>query len=304
MILHVTKGQPESRDLLLDFTGVSEQREVHHIPQAHDFRRPEDPFLSAFGQNDVPTLRPGPAHEIVLEHERRHAGGAHDGDALLQPLQVNIGFENPKGPGDLPLIFRVDPCIQGVYHGRRHEGVGLDGEDGDRRTSQACEEPLHLRHRFEAAGEDEPGNPRVGGGRIGHEGPDHDVGAVTGHDDQAAFLQMVQKVGQFHGRHLVMSHFPVKPLRVSVQHFGSESPLYFADRGLVEERVCRQDEHGNSGGCAFLKSCSRLRHIIRCDPVDDHRKDVTLLCFEGFRQHAHGIHDLPDTPVPVRRQRA
>ena len=104
-----------------------------------------------------------------------------------------------------------------------------------------------------------PGNPRVGGGRIGREGPDHDVGAITGHDDQAAFFQMVQKVGQFHGRYLVMSHFPVKPLRVTVQHLGPESPLYFADRGLVEHGVRRQDEHGKTGGCTFLKASRRFR---------------------------------------------
>ena len=192
---HAAKGQPEGRDLLFDLAGISEQREVHNIPQAHDFRRPEDPFLSAFRENDMPTLRPGPAHEIVLEHERRHAGGAHDGDTLLEPAQVNVGFENPKGPGDLPLVFRVDFRHQGVYPGRRREGVGFHREDGNRGTSQALEEALHLRHRFEAAGEDDAGNPRVGGGGIGYERPDHDIGSVTGRDHQTAFFQVVEKVG-------------------------------------------------------------------------------------------------------------
>jgi len=232
----------------------------------------------------------------VLKHEGRDAGGAHDGDTLFQSAEVNIALEDPKGSGNLPLVLRFNARMKGIHLCRRRKGVGLYGKDGDRGTLQAFEETLHLRHRLETAGEDDAGNPRVRGSRIGHERRDHDVGTVTGGDDEAAFFQMIQKVGQFHGRYLVMSHFPVKPLDVSVQHFGSESPLDFADRGLVEERVGRQDEHRNPGTPTFPKTGHRLSRVIGCNPVDDDRKDVALLCFQGFRQYAHGIHDLPGFP--------
>jgi hypothetical protein len=45
---HAAKGKPEGSDFLLDLAGVSEQRDIHNIPQAHYFCRPKDPFLSAF----------------------------------------------------------------------------------------------------------------------------------------------------------------------------------------------------------------------------------------------------------------
>ncbi len=45
-------------------------------------------------------------------------------------------------------------------------------EDGDRGTFQPFEKTVHLRDRLEGAGEDEAGNPRVGGRCIGSERSD------------------------------------------------------------------------------------------------------------------------------------
>ena len=111
-------------ELGFDLGGVAEQREVHDIPQAHDFSRPEDPFLGAFRQDDMPPVGPGPAHELVLEHQRRHPGGAHDGDALFEPAQIDMGFENPEGAGDLPLILGGEARGHGVQdRGARRAGA-------------------------------------------------------------------------------------------------------------------------------------------------------------------------------------
>jgi len=59
--IHAAKGQSEGRYLFLNLARASQERDVHHIPQPHDLCSPEDPFLSAFRQNDVPALRPGSA---------------------------------------------------------------------------------------------------------------------------------------------------------------------------------------------------------------------------------------------------
>jgi len=293
---HIAQGQAEDGDLFRNLGRVSQQREIDDIPQVHDFRGPQDPFLGALRKNDVAALRPGPADEVVLEHERGDAGGSQDVDPMGQSGHIYMGFENAEGSGNLPLVLGGDSRVNGVDRSCGHKGVGLDMEDGDRGTFQSFEETVHLRDGLEGAGEDEAGNPGIGGRFIGNERGDQDIGAVAGRDHQTALFQVVQEIGQFHGGHLEVKHLPVEPLRVAVQHFGLESPLDFTHGRPVEERVCRQDKYRSLRGWVLLKSRNGVGHDLWCDPIDDHPENIAPLFCQEFRHEPHRFDDLRHVP--------
>ena len=158
---HIGKGQSEGRNLFSHLTRVPQQRNVHNIPQTDDFRSPENPFLRTFGQNDASAFRSRSAHEIVLEHQRCYARRAHDGDATLQSIQVDIGFEYAEGSGDFAMILRGDSRLYLGDRCCRRKGVGPHIEDRNRGTFQAFQKSLHLGRRLQAAGQDDGGDPRI-----------------------------------------------------------------------------------------------------------------------------------------------
>ena len=300
---HAVQGEPEGGDLLGDLGGVAEERQVHDVAQAHDLRRAQDPLLRPLGEHDVAAPRTGAAEQVVLEHQRRDARGAHHGDALLQPGPVDARLEDAERPRDLPRAPRVDPGVDGGDRGRRREGVRLHREDGHGGAPQPSEEALHLGRGLEPAREDDPRDPRVRRGRVGGERPEDDVGAVAGGDDEAPLLEVVEEVGQLHRGHLVVQHLPLEPLRVPVQHLGAERPAHLADRRLVEERVRRQDEDRRAAGEVLPERGGHGCRLGGRHPVDDHREHVAAVVRERVRQPAHGDHDLRGGPPLSRDHR-
>ncbi len=52
--------------------GVAEDGQVHDILVHQPARRPQDAVVVSLRQHDMLLLAPGPLHEVVLKHVRRH----------------------------------------------------------------------------------------------------------------------------------------------------------------------------------------------------------------------------------------
>ena len=133
---HVVEDEAEFGGPLANGVGVAEQGQVAHLAASDAGGGAQDPVVGALGQDDVGTGGTGAFDQLVLEHDGSHHVGAPDLDAVFERVQVDVRLEVTEGEVDLALVARGDRSLHGVGGDRGVVGIGVDGEQRDRRAAR------------------------------------------------------------------------------------------------------------------------------------------------------------------------
>ena len=197
--LEAVQLQAEGGAPVLDGVGVAEHGEVGDAAQQHLLGRLQHPVVAALGEDDVAAVGLGPLDQPLLEHQRGDPLGPGDLQAAQQPLAVDVGAEHPEGGGDLALALGGEHPPDPGDGGRRPVGVGPGGQHRHLRAAEPVDQPQHRRLGDQPAGQDQPGDVRVGAGEPGGQAAHDQVGPVAGGDDHVVVADVLQEVGQAHG---------------------------------------------------------------------------------------------------------
>ena len=140
----------------------------------------------------------GPLDQPLLEHQRGHPLGPGDLEPAQQPLAVDVLAEHPEGGGDLALALGGEHPADPGDGGGRQVGVGPHGQHRHLGAAQPVDQPQHRRLGHQPAGQDQPGDVRVGAGEPRGQAADDQVGPVARGDDHVAVADVVEEVGQVH----------------------------------------------------------------------------------------------------------
>ena len=119
---------------------------------------------------------------------------------LGQLADADVFGEPAEGGGDPFGIGGLDPAVQLIDALHRVVGVRFDKEHRHRNTGPALDQPLDAGADLQAAGDQDAGDIGVGRGDPAGQAGDNDIRAVARGDDQAALLDVFEKVADLHRR--------------------------------------------------------------------------------------------------------
>ncbi len=174
---------------------------------------------------------------------------------------------------DLALVGRRDRAVDLVGGDRRVEGVGLDGEQRQRRaTRQRADQLDHTRVGTQPAAQEYAAHARVGRRQPRHRRSDDHVGSITRHDEHRVVDHVVEHVRHRHRRHLDPTDRTSEIDRIAADLLGAEGGTELIERRLPQRRFLRdrpdrivEVDVGEGVG-------ERFEHL-GVDPVDDDRRD-------------------------------
>ena len=157
-----------------------------------------------------------------------------------------MAFEVPQGGVNFAFVVGFDATVQfaqGLHCGQ--SGLA-HGQHGQGQGGPALDQAVHRRGQGNAAREQNARDVRIRAGQAGRQTGQQDIGPVAGGDDQAAVLQVVEKVAHLHGRHHFVVHQSAQVV-VAVDHGGLQPAGHVADTGLAQGGQGGQDEDQGRG---------------------------------------------------------
>ncbi len=289
--LDLAEVDPETVGLGADHLGVAEDGQVHHVAAEQHLGGPEDPLVLALGEHDALAVGPGALEQLVLEHQRGDALGARHLDTRFQDAGVDVLLEHRQRGLDLALVAgphdrrdRGDPPGGGP-------GVGVDREDRQVDVRQTVEEALEVGVEGEPAGEHQRGDVVEGAGRAGQQRARDDVGPVTRGDREHPFVEVVEDVGQAHGRDLDVGDLAVEVADRAGQLVGIQRVHDLAHRRLGQHRHRRQRPH-RFRDPGRLDGGPDVVEDRGGDLVDDDRRDRAALGHQRLPGEVEGVEHL------------
>ena len=145
----------------------------------------------------MPVGSPGPIDEPVLEHHGGDDLSRGDLDLPQQFGAVDDLVDQGNGGLDLALGRAGDPAGDGAEDARGVGGAEADLDDRQRQF-EALDDRMDLRVDRQAAVEHDAGQRREGARVVSQQHPEEHIGAVAGSDEDGAFGEATEDVGQGH----------------------------------------------------------------------------------------------------------